>query len=178
MADTSRSNTQFCVGAKVLAIIHNHFLPLFQKDTVSNLPSHAQSLISSLTHIWSILLVLVRTSTVFFFFFSIYSLFVLGKDLWRSPLIHFPIIPSRNPATMGWKTQSLEEGTEVLHWVFGSILGLTHLTVPALPSPSLAGTLRNSGDKWLSPKLKHTGVIELSSDKGQRNSWLLGDRWG
>lgn len=37
MADTFLFNTSVCIRAKVLAITHNHFLPLFHNDTASNL---------------------------------------------------------------------------------------------------------------------------------------------
>lgn len=45
--------------------------------------------------------------------------------------------------------------------MLGSITGLTlpHLSVPALLNPSFAGSLTNSGGKWLNPRLKHIGVI-------------------
>lgn len=157
MADNFLFNTRVCIGAKVLAIIHNNFLPL------------SQSLIHSLIRIYSIILLPIRTCT---------QSFVLYKCLWNPPPIHFLTISSRKP--WGSKTQSLVGEIEVSRWVFWSLIGLTvpYLGVPALHSPSLAGSLRNSGEKWLNPRLTHTGVIVLSRESGQRNSWLVWGGWG
>lgn len=63
MAETFPFNIGICVGAKLLAILHPHFLRSFQKDMVSHLPSSVQSFIPSLIHIHSILLTTTTTTT-------------------------------------------------------------------------------------------------------------------
>lgn len=62
MAETFPINIGICVGAKLLAILHLHFLLSFQKDVVSHLPSSVQSFIPSLIHIHSILLTTTTTT--------------------------------------------------------------------------------------------------------------------